>query len=112
MIRLEMKNCNMIVADRLQKYLHYHLEKNDKYEYIIGEEILPSDQRGVIEQAKFSYSPLGNALEKQRKTIENQGESKSMKNNWLILMNLLKMIFISTEMVYGFKNKNKYLIKF
>ena len=41
--------------------------KIDKYEYLTGEEILPSDQRRVIEQAKFTYSPLGKALEKQRK---------------------------------------------
>ena len=28
----------------------------------------------MIEQANVSYSPLGKAFEKQRKTIENQGE--------------------------------------
>ena len=38
--------------------------KIDKYEYLTCEEILPSDQTRVIEQAKFTYSPLGNALEK------------------------------------------------
>ena len=32
-----------------------------KYEYLTGEEILPSDQRRVIEQAKFTYFPLGKA---------------------------------------------------
>ena len=31
----------------------------DKYEFLTGEEILPSDKRRVIEQAKFTYSPLG-----------------------------------------------------
>ena len=46
--------------------------KNDKYEYLTGEEILSSDQRRMIEQAKFAYSPLGKALEKQRKTIKYQ----------------------------------------
>ena len=30
--------------------------KIDKYEYLTGEEILPSDQRRMIEQAKFTYS--------------------------------------------------------
>ena len=30
-----------------------------------GEEILPSNQRQIIEQATFEYSPLGKALEKQ-----------------------------------------------
>ena len=33
--------------------------RNDKYEYLTGEEILPSDQSRVIEQAKFIYSSLG-----------------------------------------------------
>ena len=43
--------------------------KIKKYEYIIGEEILPSDQSRMIEQAKFTYSPLGKTLEKETKTI-------------------------------------------
>ena len=38
--------------------------KIDKYEYLAGEEILPSDQSRIIEQAKFTYSPLGNSFEK------------------------------------------------
>ena len=36
-------------------------------EYITGEEILPSDQRKVIEQANFAYPPLGKTLEKQKR---------------------------------------------
>ena len=43
-----------------------------KYEYLTGEEILAFDQRRVLEQAKFVYFYLGKALEKQRKTIEDQ----------------------------------------
>ena len=39
--------------------------KTDKYEYLTGEEILPSDQSRIIEPAKFTYSPLGKAFEKQ-----------------------------------------------
>ena len=38
--------------------------KNYKYEYLTGEEILPSDQRRVIGRAKFTCSPLEKALEK------------------------------------------------
>ena len=45
--------------------------KIDKYEYLTGEEILPSDQSRIIEQAKFTYSPLSKAFEKQIKTIED-----------------------------------------
>ena len=48
--------------------------KFDKCKYFTGEQILPSDQRGVIEQAKFTYSPLGKALQKQTKTIEGHGK--------------------------------------
>ena len=42
-----------------------------KYEYLTGEEILPSTQKKKIEQAKFTYSPLGKVFEKQAKTIQN-----------------------------------------
>ena len=48
--------------------------KIDKYEYLTGEEILSPEQRRMIEQAKFTYSPLGKAFEKQIKTIEDQGK--------------------------------------
>ena len=51
--------------------------KLDKYEYLTSEEILPSNQKQIIEQAKFSYSPLGKAFEKQTKTIEDQGEKQT-----------------------------------
>ena len=47
--------------------------KIDKYEYLTGEEILPSNQQQLIEQAKFTCSPLGKAFQKQIKTIEYQG---------------------------------------
>ena len=47
-----------------------------KYEYLTGEDILPSNQQQIIEQAKFTYSPLGKAFEKQIKTIEDQGEKQ------------------------------------
>ena len=50
--------------------------KIDKYEYLTGEEILPSNQQQIIEQAKFCYSPLGKAFEKQAKTIKDQGEKQ------------------------------------
>ena len=39
--------------------------KIDEYEYSIGEKILLTDQRRVIEQSQFSYSPLGKAFEKK-----------------------------------------------
>ena len=41
--------------------------KINKYEYLTGEEIFPSNQPQIIEQAKFTYSPLGKSFEKQKK---------------------------------------------
>ena len=48
--------------------------KFNKCEYLTGEEILPSNQKQIIEEAKFTYSASGKAFEKQIKTIEDQGE--------------------------------------
>ena len=42
------------------------LDKIDKYKYLSGEE------SRIIEQAKFTYSPLGKAFKKQTKTIEDE----------------------------------------
>ena len=50
--------------------------KIDKYEDLTGEGILPSNQQQITEQAKFTYSPLGKAFEKQIKTIEDQGQKQ------------------------------------
>ena len=69
----------MILIEKQQKYQLYHQGKINKYEYLTGEEILPSNQQQIIEQAKFTYSPLGKAIEKQTKTIEDQGEKQKQK---------------------------------
>ena len=47
-----------------------------KYEYVTGEDILPSNQQQIIEPARFTYSPLGKAFQKQLKTIEDQGQKQ------------------------------------
>ena len=36
--------------------------KIGKYEYLTAEDILPSSQQQIIEQTKFTYSPLGKAF--------------------------------------------------
>ena len=51
--------------------------KINKYEYLTDEKILPSDQRRVIKQGKYTYSPLGEVLEKQTKTIIDQGKKQT-----------------------------------
>ena len=37
---------------------------------------MPSNQQQIIEQARFTYSPLGKAFEKQIKTTEDQGKKQ------------------------------------
>ena len=50
--------------------------KTHKYEYLTGEDILPSNLQQIIEQTKFTYSPLTKAFEKQIKTMEDQGNKR------------------------------------
>ena len=38
--------------------------------------IFPSNQKQIIEPAKFTYSPLEKAFEKQTKTIEDQRDKQ------------------------------------
>ena len=66
MIRLGMKKYSMILMSALSP------GKTHKYEYLTGEDILRSNQQQIIEQAKFTYSPLEKTFEKQIKTIEGQ----------------------------------------
>ena len=51
-------------------------DKIHKYEYLTGEYILPFNQQQIIKQARFIYSLLGKAFEKQIKTSEDQGEKQ------------------------------------
>ena len=50
--------------------------KLHKYEYLTGQDVLPSNQQQIIEQTKFTYSPLGKAFDKQIKAIEDQGKKQ------------------------------------
>ena len=50
------------------KVLALSSSKDDIYEYLNCKEILPSNQQQIIEQAKFTYSPIGKAFQKQIKT--------------------------------------------
>ena len=70
----------------------------DKYEYLTGEEILPSNQQQIIQQAKFNYSPLEKVFEKQMKTIKDQGKKqvKEIKYNH-------QLVNINKD--YDYKNK-------
>ena len=82
--------------------------KIHKYEYLTGEDILLSSNQEIIEQARFTYSPLGKAFDKQIKTIEDQGKKqvdalntlKSDNNKKLEIKNediILESTFASDE---------------
>ena len=93
MIILERKNYNTILIEKQLKYQHYN------YEYLIGQEILQSNQQQIIKQPKFTYSPFRKVFEKQIKTIKNQGEkqikaiqdqrhAKSNEKNVILMMEI------------------------
>ena len=67
----------MILIEKQPKYQPYHQVKLVKYEYLTGEDILPSNQQQLIEQAKFTYSPLGKAFEKKNgQNTRNEQKNK------------------------------------
>ena len=63
-------------------------EKSNRYEYVTGQVMLPSNQGQIIEQATFIYISLGNVFEKQTKTIEDQN---TKGKNKLKLSRVLKL---------------------
>ena len=75
---------DQIIDEKLQYYINREAAKISalspckihKYEYLTGEDTLPFNQQQIIEQAKFTDSPLGKAFEKQTKTIEDQRQKQ------------------------------------
>ena len=73
----------MTINDQIKdKKLQYNINReaakmsalsSGKIYIFTGEDILPSNKQHIIEQAKFTYSPLDKAFDKQTKTIEYQG---------------------------------------
>ena len=76
MIRLEMKNYNIILTVRLLKYQLYHRAILISMNIFLVKIYYHLINNKTIEQGKFAYSPLGKAFEKQIKTIEDQGEKQ------------------------------------
>ena len=115
----------MTINDRIKdKKLQYDINREaakisslssgklHKYEYLTGEDILPSAQQQIIEQTKFTYSPLGKSFDKQIKTIEDQGEKHVDALNTLKSDNKIafKNIHMILEILHLSLNKMKYLI--
>ena len=74
-----MNNYNMMLTDiniEATKISALSSGKIDKNEYLTVEEMMPSDECKVIEQTKFTYSPLGKAFEKEIKKTEDEGQKQ------------------------------------
>ena len=85
--------------------------KFHKYEYLTGEDILPSNQQQIIEQTKFTYSPLGKAFNEQMKTIEDQGKKQVDALNTLKSDNKITIKkYMNLKILHLSLDKKKYLI--
>lgn len=58
--------------------------KINKYEYITGKSIWPTQQHRLIEEGKSFNYPLVEAFKKQVKTNEEQGEKKIKAISFLV----------------------------
>ena len=112
----------MAIDDKIRdEELHYDINREaatiafwwskiDKYDCLTGEEILPSDQKRIIEQTKFTYSPLGKYFEKTNKNnwktkVKSKSKHlKSMEKNWFNLMHLLENLNMKRKMTNFFLN--------
>ena len=54
--------------------------KIDKYEYVTGKEILPSNQQQIIEQTKFTYSNKNNRRSRRKTNKNNSEPRRDFKN--------------------------------
>ena len=67
--------------------------KFQKYEYLTGEDVKPSNQQQITEQAKFTYSPLEKAFEKQIKQqkikVKNRLMLQKIRNQKQSKVNLM-----------------------
>ena len=59
-----------------ERYISPEVRQKSIDEYLTCEEILSLDQTKMLKQDKFTYSTLKKALEKQIKTIEDQGNKQ------------------------------------
>ena len=78
---LEMKNCNMMITEKQQKYQLYDQVKMINMDILQVKRMLPSNQRQIVEQVKFEYSPLGKALDKQTEKQVGAIKSLDLPNN-------------------------------
>ena len=110
-------NKNMIINDRIRDgKLQYNINREaaklsalssnkfNKYEYLTGDKILPSNQKQMIEQAKLTYSPLGKAFE------TNKNNWRTRKKQIYTLKDLKDTLQKKQKKIRAKNYKNKLLI--
>ena len=70
--------------------------KIGKYEYLTGEEVLPCNQKQINLLVKSTYSHLGEAFEKQTKTIEDLGKKQVDALNTLKPLKEINLMIMKT----------------
>ena len=73
MIRLKIKNYNMILTEKRQRHRPYHQARLININILQRRNIIFQSKK-IIEQAKFSDSLLGKVSQKQTRTIKDQGK--------------------------------------
>ena len=73
-----MKNCNMILTEKQQKYHLYHQVKLMNMNICRGRNTTFCSKNSD-RTAKFAYYPLRKALEKQAKTIKDKEKKQQIK---------------------------------
>ena len=65
--QIKVEKYNIILIGKLQKYQLYHQRKKNEFQYLADKKILPSNQKQIIEETKFTYSPLEKRLKNKQK---------------------------------------------
>ena len=107
MIRLERKNYSTILIGKQLKYQLNHQVNFINMNILLEKIYYHLINNKIIEQARFTYSPLGKVLEKQTKTIKDQGE-KQMQDKGQV--KTIKNMIMMLKILQLSQNKKKYLM--
>ena len=81
------------------------LGKIDQFENLMTGEILTSDENEKIQQVKFTYSPLGNVFQKQKKLVkENKNKQKQLKIKESKELEVLESLGLSEKKFWSMKD--------
>ena len=81
------------------------LSKIDQFENLMRREILTSDENEKIQQVKFTYSPLVNVFQKQKKLVkENKNKQKQLKIKKSKELEVLESLGLSEKKFWSMKD--------